>query len=119
MENSMVNFVVDNKTPLENKDALLQIKNFFCRELPYFELSEEFDGDNNYNGFRIQYEKKEGIIVLSSSWRGMEHEIVIDGKVFSLLNFEPQMRDILSCSETNLNFTLSVLKRFIDEQSLI
>lgn len=115
----MVNFVADNKTSLENKEALLKIKKFFYEELPNFELSEEFDSESNYNGFRIQYVNKGNIIVLSSSWRGMEHEILINDKVFSLLNFEPQMREILSCSITNLNFTLVVLKRFIDEQNTI
>ena len=114
----MVNFIACNKKPLDNKEALRLIKNFFKTELTYYELIDEYDSENSYNGFRIKYVKQEDSITISNSWRGMEHEIVINGKAFSLLNYEPKMKEVLSCSYTNLNFTLAVLKKFIGEQNL-
>lgn len=103
MENSMGKIVIYNKTEIKNKEALLRIKNFFYENMPHFKLIEELNSENSYNGYMIKYRKQGIIIKMSYSWRGMEHDISIDGKVLSELNFEPKMRDITSCNNINLN----------------
>ena len=57
---------------------------------------------------------KTNIIFISSSRGDLESEISINGKEFSLTQFEPQIKNIGVANEKSIRFTLNVIKKFIE-----
>lgn len=108
----MVDNLIDNTFALENGKAIVLIKDFFKKELPSFEMINLFD-KGSYYGFRVEYKSKNIDLIFSGSNRGLEYEIFIDKKQYSLLNYDEKMKDVYACSEKNLKYTFSVLKRFL------
>lgn len=108
----MVDNLIDNRFPLDNDKALDLIKVFFKTELPKFELIEFFN-KGSYYGFCIKYKLKNIEISLGSPRGGLEYEIFIDGKQYSLFSYDERLKEVYTCSEKNLRFTLSILKQFL------
>ena len=112
----MVNFIPDNKSKLSNEDAIIIIKDFFNAHLKHYLLGNLSNYDN-YKGFSIEYLYKNSKIVIGNSWRGFEHDIIIDNKAYSLFNFEKNLKGILTCSKINLETFLRVLQDFLSSHS--
>lgn len=108
----MVDDLIDNSFPLDNDKALDLIKAFFKTELSNFKLIEFFN-KGSYYGFGIKYKLKNIKINLGSPRGGLEYEIFIDGKQYSLFSYDERLKGVYTCSEKNLRFTLSVLKQFL------
>lgn len=114
----MVNFIADNKSSLESSNALHRVKNFFNAKLVNFNLISEVDYGNQYDGFCIVYNNGKINVTFRSSWQGLDYEILMNGATIMLSDFDSEFRNIIACSESNLDFTLSVFKRFVDEKSI-
>ena len=111
----MENNILDNSFPLESKKSLTLIKSFFEAELPDFKLTSVDDGDK-YNGFNIKYESSNTQVKFTNPRGGLDYDLFIDGKQYSLAKYDERMKEVYVCSEKNLKFTLSILKKFITKK---
>jgi len=115
----MVNFIADNKSSLENNIALQTIKDFFQMNLVDFQIISEIDYGSQYDGFCIVFGNEKIKATFRSSWQGLDYEILKGDSSIKLSDFDSEFKNILACSKTNLNFTLSVFKQFVDAESPI
>jgi hypothetical protein len=126
MGNCMVEKLIDNKYNFENAElAFAYMKDSVGKIFPEFVLI-----DSNFSLSSNSYFSKFGFFYLKYQRNNIEfklecekgvllHEINISNSIIKLHSFDDRMNEVLACSEKNIQFTLSVLKRFIEEQNLI
>lgn len=122
MENRMVEKLIDNKYDFENAElAFVFMKENIEICFPdFFIIDSSFSLSSNgsysrFGFFYFVYHRNDIEFKLECERGVLLHEIKINDSVSRLHSYEHRMKDVLACSKKNIVFTLSVLKRWIDE----
>jgi hypothetical protein len=107
----------ENKYIMDYGEAIKLVKSFFQKEMPLFELTEEYNLSSGYWGVRYANTKAE---IFIGGERGLlDVKVLSENKLVVLSESEPLILNVEVASEKNIRFTLGVINRFFNNASNI
>ncbi|GHV47116.1 hypothetical protein FACS1894180_9610 [Bacteroidia bacterium] len=110
MENSILN----NNTFLTPEECIKIIELLFKSNLPNFKLKQIYNNGGFY-GFGVVIEKDDIEIMFGGERGAFSHKIIINGKQYSLYNYDLDMKSVYAASRENYIYAISILRRFLNE----
>lgn len=112
----MVNNVYDFKNGLEAQNYLKQLLVLQFPEFKVIKISEVDILTSKFGYFDISLLYKDVHFKIKCERGVLHYNCEIDNQKIGLHHFDQEMNDVLAFSKTNLEYTLSVFKRFVDSQ---
>ena len=105
--------VLGNGSGLLPEEALPLIHELFKQYFPDYTIIDVFNAGGFY-GFGVTMQK-DNIRITFGGGRGyFDHSILIEGKRYSLRDYDEIMKEVKSTSEKNYRYAIIVLVRFLE-----
>ena len=114
----MVVNVYNFKNGIEAYNYLIQLLNF---KFPDFEVIKTSEVDmlrSKFGYFDVSILYKDAKFIIRCERGELHYECEFDNQKIGLHHFDQEMNDVLAFSKENLEYTLLVFKRYLDEKGL-
>lgn len=118
MESCMVRNVYNFKNGIEAYNYLIQLLDY---KFPDFEVIKTSEVDilrSKFGYFDVYILYKNAKFIIRCERGVLHYECEFDNQKIGLHHFNQGMNDVLAFSKENLEYTLLVFKRYVDEKSL-